>query len=334
VSGISEVEVQLKRGQARNELTCYRYDVVLYTGELVRPATSFQPLEWQSAVGGSTAAFEAALRERRWDAVRLTSIPNGRLAREAMAQQLIETSDEDQEIGVLRREVNQLKHDEVDPEEFWERGEAYNYDVQVSWATEGPPDRLEVKLLDRSRTEAVRRTVMRPTVSGKPWATYANDPLESGFRQLLVPQLREYLLGQLPAYMIPSAWVALKQLPLTANGKVDRHELPAPQSRPDEMGEYVAPRTELECALVDIWAKVLRIDRVGMQDNFFALGGHSLTALRLAAALAEQFSVQLPIQEIFLNPTAHQLVNLIQTLRSKSAQPTDSSDLAFEEGVI
>jgi len=83
---------------------------------------------------------------------------------------------------------------------------------------------------------------------------------------------------------MPSAWMVLSQLPLTSNGKVDRRALPAPQGRPEELGEYVAPRSELEKILTEIWVQLLRIDQVGVQDDFFELGGHSLLATRVITA--------------------------------------------------
>src|SRR6185369_2647595 len=106
----------------------------------------------------------------------------------------------------------------------------------------------------------------------QPWSAYANDPLANGFRQRLIPALRDYLKECLPEYLVPSTWMVLQQLPLTPNGKLDRRALPPPQSRGEELGEYTAPRTELERVLADIWAEVLRVDRVGAHDNFFDLG--------------------------------------------------------------
>jgi len=305
VPGISAVEVQLKRGRALNELTCYRYDVVLHTGEQMGTRAEWEPLEWPAV--GSAAEFAAALRERRWSAARVSSIPNGRLAREAAAQRLIETSDERLEAGVLRRQLNELQGEQVDPEQFWAWGEEHGYDVQVSWSTPDPLDGVELQLLDRARADLVPRMTLQPPKTVRPWSVYANDPLEHSFRQQLIPLLREYLKGRLPEYMIPSAWMALKQLPLTPNGKLDRRALPAPQNRPDEMGEYIAPQTELERTLASIWAHVLRVDQVGVQDNFFELGGHSLLATQVVARIGSSLSIEMPVRLLFEFPTIKQL---------------------------
>src|SRR5262249_15156578 len=108
-------------------------------------------------------------------------------------------------------------------------------------------------------------------------------------RGAVVPEaseLRHHLKQSLPEYMVPSAFVALERLPLTPNRKVDSRALPAPEGRL-EAAAYVAPRTPTEQVLGSIWADVLRLDRVGIHDNFFDLGGHSLLAVRVIARIRD-----------------------------------------------
>ena len=140
----------------------------------------------------------------------------------------------------------------------------------------------------------------------------------------LIPQLREYLQARLPAHMTPSIWAVLKSLPLTPNGKIDRRALPVPQGRPEELGTYVAPRTELERTLVEIWTQVLRVDRVGIEDNFFELGGHSLLGMRLCAGVAERLAVRPPVAMIFQRPTVRQMAERIAQLHGDPVQPLES----------
>jgi amino acid adenylation domain-containing protein/non-ribosomal peptide synthase protein (TIGR01720 family) len=120
--------------------------------------------------------------------------------------------------------------------------------------------------------------------------------------------LRQWLQPKLPDYMIPSHFVTLEVLPLTANGKLDRKALPAPDSaRPDLAKAYVAPRTELERYLVDIWCDILGLKQVGVYDNFFELGGDSLQAAVLANRVQEELGVGAHVRSIFYAPTVADL---------------------------
>ena len=153
---------------------------------------------------------------------------------------------------------------------------------------------------------------MAKTTAVRPWSAYANDPLEAGFSHHLVPQLREYLRERLPEYMVPSAWIVLKQLPLTPNGKVDRRALPAQEGRPEEMGEYIEPRTEVERTLTEIWAQLLRVDKVGVQDNFFELGGHSMLAMKALFVINKHFGSALKAIDLYESPTVRELAERIR----------------------
>jgi amino acid adenylation domain-containing protein len=138
---------------------------------------------------------------------------------------------------------------------------------------------------------------------------------------LSVTDLRESLGRSLPEYMIPSSWVLLDALPLTPNGKVDRRALPAPDGvRPDLGAAYVAPRTALEEVLAGLWCEVLRIERVGIQDNFFTLGGHSLLATQVVSRIGEALQIEVPLRRLFEAPT---VCGLAEALLRDSSSPED-----------
>ncbi|MFF3941692.1 amino acid adenylation domain-containing protein [Streptomyces phaeofaciens] len=121
-------------------------------------------------------------------------------------------------------------------------------------------------------------------------------------------EVRAFAGRWLPAPMLPSVFVCLPRLPLTANGKVDRRALPEPETQPAAAGDHVAPRTDTERRLAAIWAEVLGVERVGVEDGFFDLGGHSLLAVRLQQALAEP---RLTIADLFAHPTVASLASLL-----------------------
>ncbi|MBD2525708.1 non-ribosomal peptide synthetase [Nostoc sp. FACHB-133] len=123
-------------------------------------------------------------------------------------------------------------------------------------------------------------------------------------KQPTIGELRHFLKEKLPSYMVPTAFVRLDALPLTLNGKVDRRALPAPLNTRSELEEtFVAPNTPIEEKLAKIWAEVLGIEHLGVNDNFFHLGGHSLTAIQLLSRVRDVLQVELPFQSIFESPT-------------------------------
>ena len=139
----------------------------------------------------------------------------------------------------------------------------------------------------------------------------------------LLNELREFLRERLPEYMVPSAFVFLEALPLNANGKVERRALPAPDqaARQAAAAEYVAPRTEAETALARVWADVLGLERVGVHDNFFDLGGDSIMSLQIIAR-ARQAGLALTPRQVFEFPTVAGLASVAQPLAAEAGAAT------------
>ena len=128
-----------------------------------------------------------------------------------------------------------------------------------------------------------------------------------------VSKLRAYLQEKLPEYMVPGQFVLLEELPLNANGKVDRQGLPAPdQTRPELEEGYVAARTAEEEILVGIFQQVLKLEQVGIHDNFFSLGGHSLLATQVVSRIRQSFNLELPLRSFFETPNVAGLANSLQ----------------------
>jgi amino acid adenylation domain-containing protein len=122
--------------------------------------------------------------------------------------------------------------------------------------------------------------------------------------------LHQHMAQHLPEYMIPAAVIPLAKLPLTANGKVDRQALPAPEQAAETSG-YVAPRTPTEQMVAQIWADVLRLDKVGIHDDFFRVGGHSLSATQVVSRLLPAFHIELPLRTLFEARTVAKLAETI-----------------------
>jgi amino acid adenylation domain-containing protein len=131
-------------------------------------------------------------------------------------------------------------------------------------------------------------------------------------------ELHNHLLAKLPDYMVPSAFVLLDKMPLLSNGKVDREALPTPEySRQLLEEEYVAPRNEVEQSLVKIFAEVLGLDKIGVNDNFFLLGGHSLSATQVITRLRETLHADVPLRRIFEEPTVSGLATAVEEFKTR-----------------
>jgi SAM-dependent methyltransferase len=223
---ITAVDVQLRRGAAQNELSRYRYDVVLYTDEQYSAHATRQPITWQTEVGFSPP-LEQALRARRYPALHLTGIRNGRLARDEAARLLIHTGDEHAKSPDLRSKIDALEIDAADPEMLWQLGASNGYVVSLTWDSCEPATHFEARFLDHTLADQVPLPVSRPPESPRrwsdpgPWSEYSNDPLENSIAQRLIPDLREHLRRKLPDELIPPSWTVLKQLPRKPNGEVD-----------------------------------------------------------------------------------------------------------------
>ncbi len=180
-----------------------------------------------------------------------------------------------------------------------------------------------------------------PAISGSISSTTGSPALVAylvveGGSQVTPQELRSSLGSHLPAYMLPSAYIFLPEIPLTPNGKIDRRALPAPDDllQGSNHSAYVAPRGPTEQTLQYIWQQVLRAgsdakERIGIYDNFFDLGGHSLVAIRLISRLRQAFDLELPVRLLFEAPTIASLAEQIDAFR-RVTQPTGWDTSASE----
>ena len=142
-------------------------------------------------------------------------------------------------------------------------------------------------------------------------------------------QLRDFLAKSLPDYMVPSTFVMLDKMPLTPNGKINRNALPLPEREPSAL-PHVPPRTPFERALAEIWREVLGLDAVGVRDDFFEQGGHSLIATRLVSQIRERLEVEVPIRAVFEKRTIENLALYIAELEAGAAAPDEIEKLLEE----
>jgi amino acid adenylation domain-containing protein len=313
--GLAGVEIVHKRGRWHNELTRFRYDVILHVGEQSQPETELVWLDWQE-LALTLPALCDLLRRQEPASLGLLHIPNSRLARAAHTLHWLTREAGPATVGEFKADY---REDGIDPEAFWELGLDFPYTVQVAWA--GPAYEACYNVI-LQHTRAAGRPLLHTglpdeedSVTDRPWAAYANDPLRTITRRTLSQQLRAFLEQKLPEYMLPSAFVLLDTLPLTANGKVNRQALPAPET----LGSFASPvlsasQTEVEHQLAAIWEQTLGLQKIGLEDDFFELGGHSLLATQIVTRVRETFGVHLTLQTLFKQPTIAGLALILEEL--------------------
>jgi amino acid adenylation domain-containing protein len=311
---LGRVEAHLKRGAHHNELTRFRYDVIIRVGAQGEPAGEIERLDWKEQ-GMTIASLEQLLKARDARPLAFARVPNARVLKDVRLVELLERADAPERVSDLAVLLEDDPERGVDPEEIWALGERLGCSTHISWSASKDNASFDVIFNDRKAQPAGERrqaiSFSKPEAM-RPWHEYANNPLEAARARRLAPELRKHLQERLPDYMIPSAFVVLDELPLTSNGKVDRQSLPAPdQSRPELDQTYVAPATPSEQAVARIWAQVLGVERIGIHDDFFELGGNSLLATQLISRLHETFQVQLPLRSIFESATVAELTAII-----------------------
>jgi amino acid adenylation domain-containing protein len=345
IPAISRVQVKLKRGRHHNELTRFRYDVILSVGQVVPtaqagrpPLTSYsQQLDWEER-GLTLDGLRSMLAEEEPSALCITNVPDARVRADVRAAELLAQDEGPATATHLRESLSDLACAGVDPEDVWALCEERGYETDLRPSASDAPGRFDILLsLDgQDLTHAPREHALhlhRTNEGERPLKLYANNPLRKAMTDQLLPELRQYLEESLPDYMIPTAFVAMDAMPHMPNGKVDRRALPSPEpSSLSHEVSYVAGRTPLEESLARIWAETLGLARVGIHDNFFELGGHSLMVAQLVSRMRDIFSIELPVRTLFETPTVAALAEHIETIHwGTQEEHQDSLACALEE---
>jgi amino acid adenylation domain-containing protein/non-ribosomal peptide synthase protein (TIGR01720 family) len=288
---LRRVGIEPKRGRYDNELSRFRYDVVLaFDGDAAAPEPRW--LDWGRDVA-DLDALRRALAGGREPTLGVRGIPNRRTLPHVLAA-----------ARLFGEDPPAAPADGVDPDDLRALARELPCACAVSWAEGRPDGSFDVVF----RRHGDGQPWYAPLAAdapprARPWAEYANRPLRGRLLRELVPDLRRHVAASLPEHMVPSAFVVLDAFPVTPNGKLDRRALPAPDSLRLELAQqFEAPREGAERDLAAVWARVLNLERVGARDNFFELGGDSILAIHVVAA-ARETGWHVRARDLFEHPT-------------------------------
>ena len=278
------LDIRVKRGSADNELTRYRYDVVIHKApERVRSVADLPTSSWSGVEDLRTRLTEHS------HGIRITGIPRTGVMTDVRL---------DRALAAGSTDTPAAESADVATEQLHVLGESGGYRVAVTWGAEpGTVDAVFV-----APDDSVLTDLYLPVEHG---GVHANEPHSS----TKIGAVRRRLSAWLPDYMVPPHIVVLDAMPLTSSGKLDRKALPAPEY--SDSDGYRAPAGVVEEILADIYAQVLGVQRVGVDDSFFDLGGDSLSAMRLISSINSSLGVDLSVRVVFDAPTVALLAPLV-----------------------
>jgi len=326
---LEAVEVHLKGEAADNELTKYRYDVILHQKGSVKYGCDVEPVweDWQQA--------NLQLNDLRQHLKKLEfplgwlGIPNARLAQDEAILKWYQGEDT-LTIGELREFLHQLETDKaLHPSELYALAQETGCQVAVNYSKDFGSRYFDVCFYPTPEQTTRRRSPVMPIIQAqaplKATQLYATYPLRGSFAKTLIPQFKQQAREQLPEYMRPASFILLEKLPLTPSGKLDRRALPIP-GREEAIAKdsFVQPTTPTQERLCTIWSDVLGIERIGLTEDFFQLGGHSLLATKLVSRIRDEFQIGLPLRTVFEYPTVAGQAEQIELLSANRDTTTQN----------
>jgi amino acid adenylation domain-containing protein len=317
IASIGRVEIEMRADAADTEMSRFRYDAVLTVGAPVSARPAGVSRDWRTApISGSLAGL---LDQNTADVVEIRNVPNGRLRTIAAAFDAVKRRDGAMTVAELNNTIPAGDTTgAVLPAEWRRQAEAAGYVLHATWSREAGPVAFDARFVRRGVTETLPLTGAEVATAGTAASeaaaprvsqALATNPLRDAIAAGLTPRLRAFLQERLPEYMVPSFFTVVDALPLTPSGKIDRRSLPEPAARRAAPGEsFAAPVSELERKIAEVWQETLQIASVGLHDNFFDLGGHSL----LLAQVYDRLRPIVPgkswtMVEMFEYPTLHAL---------------------------
>ena len=287
------IETQIKRGVHSNEMSRWRYDVTLTRGSDLTALKPAQTQPWQSIT-----QLRHTLNTGLGDSLQVYDSPNARVASDVWASARIDSFEGS--VGELKTLAERAAQHAIDPDLLYKLADSLGLRLRLVWSQ---TDLACLHALFEHPGQPLRNWY--PEGARSPHAL-TSDPLREHVQDHFIDGIRVAIGKTLPGYMVPEVLTTLDRLPLTPSGKLDRRALTAQGHRVSHKA-YRGPETERQALLCRLFSEITGTDPVGLDDNFFAIGGHSLLAMRLIARLRQEGVATLAMRTLFEFPTPEQL---------------------------
>ncbi|MBL6449339.1 amino acid adenylation domain-containing protein [Fulvivirga sp. 29W222] len=304
---ISHVEIVEKQGEAINELSLYRYTVILHIGQ----DTNLEKPDWK--VWGDDS-IEKALQEGH-SLITIKDAPNPRLKTD---QQFLESllHNDIETVNDILKSLEKVSDSSPATLEIIKKATESGYSTR--FLVNEDPFKLNI-VLSKDMPSSVENHWSHQN-AGRSGLT--NIPLYGEIKAKLQAEVRDELALMIPEYMVPTEMVALDELPTTSNGKVDVKFLSEVNNDSSlDNKNHIDPESELEIRVSEIWKDLLELNRIGLHDDFFQIGGHSLLATRIVSMIRKELQVELSLSDFFEHTTLHALCKFIQGQTSNVTLP-------------
>lgn len=297
---IKQSLVFIRAGSYVNELNLFRYDVVLKKQSnqqghfILWHKWSKEHWDWQKV--------EEYLRTESPQILSLYQVKDPRLEQEIRLLEWLENKSQE----TLHDFPLVGSNDSCSASQWISIGNCNGYEVLLGYHYQALPGTYDI-IFTKYNVDKLNFNCLAETIT-----ILSNEPLKADVHENVIIDIKKYLQTKLPEFMIPSKFAVLERIPLGLSGKVDRKAIVGSFNRVSE-NKYTPPKTPLEKQLHALWQSLLRMDQIGVHDDFFSLGGHSLLATRLASAISQELNKDIPLRSIFEYPTIVLLAKFIET---------------------
>ena len=320
IPAITNIDIQLKRGHHRTEMSAYRYDAILYLGD------DHQSINESDFTLQSTPNNLLELKEyfsNVSEPIVFRDLVNARLVSDQLIQNALLSEKPTQLIGALNQLVDQGQQcgngfkyaNSFQPEDIYQLAKNNDqfdssFDITLTWAKSADPVCFDVYIYPKNKSHNIRPLITDKDEavayddSGESLASFCNQPIQAKDDFDLIHRLNNRLAKSLPEFMMPNDIIVLPSMPLTPNGKIDRNALPKPEKRKRlTKDEFIAPESDIEKTIATVFQEMLNLEKIGTSDDFFSLGANSLLIAQANNRLGQRLNKKVSLVAMYRYPT-------------------------------